>query len=77
MFCLIFFPLAKAELFLANVQQSRGGQVSLGDIKGKMSDDQRTGEDYSLKKQFEEKENGSKSEENSDDQIFHQSKKNT
>ena len=42
-----------------------------------MSDDQRTGEDYSLKKQFEEKENGSKSEENSDDQIFHQSKKKT
>ena len=51
--------------------------MSLGDIKGKISDDQRTGEDYSLKKQFEEKENGSKSEENSDDQIFHQSKKNT
>ena len=49
--------------------------MSLGDIKGKISDDQRTGEDYSLKKQFEEKENGSKSEENSDDQIFHQSKK--
>merc|ERR1711974_442854 len=59
LFCLTFFPLAKAELFLANVQHSKG---------------QRVGEDYSMKEQLEERrENGSKSEEKSDDHIFHPS----
>ena len=39
-----------------------------------MSDDQRVGEDYSMKEQLEERrENGSKSEEKSDDHIFHPS----
>ena len=69
LFCLTPFPSAKAELFLANVEQRRGGQVR----SGGSSDTEQTGSlgrDYNM--HFEEREMSNS--EKSDDDIFHPSK---